>query len=41
MPFAFPSLSVKTSRAIAPVIMSTLPVITAGFTNTEEDEKSP
>ena len=41
MPFAFPSLSVITSRAMAPVIKSTFPVITAGLTKTEEEEKSP
>ena len=41
MPTAFPSLSVITSRAIAPVIKSTLPVNNAGRTKTEEEEKSP
>ena len=37
---AFPSLSVSTSRAIALVNRSTLPVFIAGFIKTDEDEKS-
>ncbi len=40
-PVAFPSASVMTSRAMALGMTSTLPVSTAGFTSTEEDEKSP
>ena len=40
MPVAFPSLFVNTSRAIALVNRSTLPVANAGFTNTDEEEKS-
>src|SRR6185295_6371424 len=41
MPVAFPLESVSTSRAIALAITSTLPVFNAGFTKTEDDEKSP
>src|SRR5688572_18688014 len=39
-PVATPSSLVRTSRTIALAMMSTLPVSIAGFTNTDEDEKS-
>ena len=38
---ASPSSFVNTSRAMADTITSTLPVFRAGFTSTEEEEKSP
>src|SRR5579859_770937 len=40
-PVALPSLSVNTSRAMALAITSTFPVFKAGFTSTDDDEKSP
>src|SRR5688572_5131162 len=39
-PVATPSLLVKTSRAIALGMMSTFPVAIAGFTRTDDEEKS-
>src|SRR5688572_32573526 len=39
-PVASPSLFVRTSRAIALGITSMLPVAIAGFTRTDDDEKS-
>src|SRR5258706_14305192 len=41
LPISLPAESVRTSRAIALAITSTLPVFTAGFTKTDDEEKSP
>src|SRR5690349_11644445 len=40
-PVAFPSSLVNTSRTIAFGMISTFPVAIAGFTRTEDEEKSP